>query len=390
MLVRSAILSALALAASVSADIHNPKAAAKLLRSARRLQEENNGNQQNQQQEGQEGQENQWDMDDGSFLNQYSLKLISCNAGETIYTENGYEANSVVLRLCPKEDCDSQSRKGCSSGYGDFVVGLQTYIDAFFEDQGDNIEEGRDEFGECRQYEAENGYEEWQQRYQANANNGYQNYNRYQNYENYEVQQYAEQTYYIGPTCTADGSDVRVALFSDENCAYESNTAFEKISNGWSLPYYSGGLVSTNCFDCAQMNDNYEYEQASICAGTYELGSYFCEEKMAYTGYNSAKTQGCDKIYDMIPHSMKEMPKLTSNVVKAIIWSLVAVSAIVGLMWLGCCRSQRVLGRSGDDGVLIDEKAAVAEGTSKGDEPVIVPDKRPNPVLRLFGISGWS
>lgn len=163
----STLLLLASIAAPAFADISHPEVAAKLLRSARRLEAEGGEQQQDeaagqeageQQQQDQQQQqayeEEQWtqqindrfssakmegqvwpqntDYDtDFNFLWKYSLKMISCQSDVPVLRENGsYDNNSVVLRLCPhdKGGCNSNKQMGCSRGYGDFVVSLETYM----------------------------------------------------------------------------------------------------------------------------------------------------------------------------------------------------------------------------------------------------------------------
>jgi len=242
------------------------KNAAKVLRAARRVEEGQ-----------EEEQEGEYD-----YLGKYNLKLIGCKAGEQVRDpETGeYEYNAVVVRLCPSEfGCDSDATRGCGSGYGDFVVGINTFVDAYFEDQRDNMNWDDnfevDRYAQCEEYEQEAA-------------------------EDDQAQQNANQ-YFIGPTCVEDGVDIRLAVFEDEACTYESETAFETISNGWSLPYSSGGIVSTSCIDCMEVNENGEYEQREMCQQLYEESASKCEEKMEYYSYYGQNVQGCEYIAEMMP-----------------------------------------------------------------------------------------
>jgi hypothetical protein len=214
----------------------------------------------------------------------YTLKMISCNAGETVINaENGeYEYSAAVFRLCPTESgCDSDNTRGCDAGYGDFVVGLNTYVDAFFEDQRDNMQWDDnfqvDEYAECKEYEVENDGDD--------ANNPYANYQ-----------------FFIGPTCAEDGLDVKLAVFSDETCMTESEVAFEDLSNGWALPYSSGGIVSTKCTDCLSYNDDEAaYELREMCQELYENAGSKCETNMEYYSYYGQNVQGCEYITEILP-----------------------------------------------------------------------------------------
>lgn len=245
------------------------KNAAKVLRAARKLDQDQN--------------DDQADEDEFAYVAKYTLKMISCDAGTSVPNENGeYDSyGAAIFRLCPSESgCSDDASRGCGAGYGDYVVPLQTFVDAYFEDQRDNMNWDDqfqvDQYAECKEYEMEQDDD-------ANQN------------QNDQAQ------YFVGPTCTADGADIRLAVFSDEDCVYESETSFETISNGWSLPYSSGGLVSTSCIDCLAYNDDGEYELREMCQELYENAGYKCETEMEYYSYYGQNTQGCDNIAQLLP-----------------------------------------------------------------------------------------
>jgi len=110
-----------------------------------------------------------------------------------------------------------------------------------------------DDFGQCTQYEGEND--------DANGNN--------------------DIAYYIGPGCSEDGTGVKMGVYEDEYCYEESGTSFETISNGWSLPYNDGGLVSTQCTDCTDDDGGIR----EMCLDLYDYSPHRCEAELEYTHY---------------------------------------------------------------------------------------------------------
>ena len=254
----AAILCLAGLASQAMAMTVSHKNAAKVLRAARRLDGQEEG--------------------EFAYLMKYNLKMVQCAAGQTVVNaENGeYEYSAVVVRLCPSDSCDSDSTTGCGAGYGDYVVGIQTFVNAYFEDQRDNMQWDDDtfkvdEFTECREYEVEKD---------DDAN---------------QVQ------YFVGPSCTSNGKDIALALFEDETCTTRSATAFEDISNGWTLPYSSGGLVSTQCIGCMEYNDDGAGDLREMCQKTYENAGYKCETNLEYYSYYGKNEQGCELIKELLP-----------------------------------------------------------------------------------------
>lgn len=252
--------SALLLAASASvASANTVRATAKLLSQARRLED---GNQQ-QQEEG----------DEYSFLAGYSAKLISCVAGETYQdVDGGSEYSSVIFRLCPADSCDSSSALGCKNGYGDYVVGINTFTQTWLEEMREEMNQddkmNMNEFSECRQFgqAAEDG-----------------------------------SLYYVGPTCSGT-TGIKLGFFADETCSTApEGVSFEDVA-GWTLPY-SDGLVNGDCHACAQTNDQGEQELSALCMDNY-MNSGKCEAKMDKNSqYSSNDETACEYITSIAPKS---------------------------------------------------------------------------------------
>lgn len=110
--------------------------------------------------------------------------------------------------------------------------------------------------------------------------------------------------YYIGPTCSSNGKHVYLGVFQDASCTVPApQGTYEKYNYyGKSLPYSTESLVSNDCIDCEQVDDennaqnnyngnqnnyngggnNYYYddrEVAEVCARSYEESAK-CEKGM--------------------------------------------------------------------------------------------------------------
>jgi hypothetical protein len=241
------------------------------------------------------------------------LKLVGCKAGETVTNpENGeYEYSAAIFRLCPTESgCSDTS--GCGSGYGDYVVGLATYVEAYFEDQRDNMQWDDafqvDKYAKCEQYKVEN-----------NQDNG----------EN----QYADMAFYIGPSCTSDGKDVALAVFEDETCTYASEVAFESLSNGWSLPFSEGGMVTTNCMSCQDYNDNGEAEIREMCQELTSFATSKCEEKMETFSSAGQVVDGCEYISELMPAQMSSSKGKGGKIFGWFVFIAVVVGLAAYVVW---------------------------------------------------------
>lgn len=216
----------------------------KLLRNARRLEDGANDD---------GGNDAAAEENMEAFLMDYSIKFMKC-LPDQVLTDADYNDHFgvVIFRMCPANQCSNDN--GCKSGYADFAIDVGTYVNAFFEDQQDNMNwddnfdgEG---FGQCNQYNV------------GDDDGG-------------------DIDYYIGPGCTEDGLGVKMGLYEDKYCYQESETSFETISNGWSLPYNDGGLVSTKCIDCTEDDGALR----DLCLDMYDYAQHRCESNIEYTHY---------------------------------------------------------------------------------------------------------
>jgi hypothetical protein len=238
-----------------------------------------------------------------AFLGDYNLKLLTCNSKEVFVNpaDGSSEYGSVIFRLCPtKGECSDAAGKGCKDGYGDFIVGMNSFVEEYLQQKRDEMQADDnfkvEQLGECRQYEADKDGD------------------------------YADGVYYVGPTCSADGTGIRVALFSDEGCmTLEESITFEEISAGISLPYAEGGLVSDYCEACYSVNDNGEAGLNELCMNLYELSGK-CESKMETYHYTGIQEGACETISALLPKSKK-----SGSAGKVIGWLFFAM-VVVGLV----------------------------------------------------------
>jgi len=369
---------ALALAAVVSATVSttvdassirgNTKASKKLMQKATRILEQNYANYANGNQNYQNGyyQQQQGGGQDAeySYLMGYSIKLLTCLSGQqTVSYETGeVDMSTVVFRLCPVDSCDDESLQGCDEGYGDYTVGLSTFLEAYMEGQQEQQQQQQQQNNNGQQYNYNyqdggtnqgNGmsmvyYSSYGQEFDVseyarecrefnmeefnnNNNNGNgQYYNgQYGNNGNGN----AAYNLYMGPACASDGKGVRLAIFSDQYCSYENtDVSFNTLTNGMfsTIPYFvsetsssssaSDGdddgddsssttttefvsLVPDTCMSCTNINGNNGYEVSEVCTRTFEQSSARCEANLEWKssssgGYSDDKS--CGLINDLL------------------------------------------------------------------------------------------
>lgn len=276
--------------ASLASSAFAAPISSKLMRAARRLEEN-----------GDEAEEEEY-----AFLADYKLKLIGCKSGEYyVNPENGEnEYSSVVFRLCPKDSCDDEGSAGCTSGNGDFVVGLNTFVESYLEDKREDMQQDDafkvEEFGECREYEVD-----------QDANDD-------------EDENENQNQYFVGPACSEDGTEIVLDMFVEETCTTKSEeVTFYEISNGLTLPYSAGGLVSSYCESCAGYNDDGEWELSEMCQELYQ-NSGKCETNMESYHYAGQQLESCEFIESLVPRSSG------AGAGKVIGWLFFAVIALGG------------------------------------------------------------
>jgi len=246
-----------------------------------------------------------------AFLMDYSMKFMSCIPDEVL-TDADYNDHFgvVIFRLCPSNKCSDDN--GCKSGYADFAIDIGTYVDAFLEDQADNMNwddnfDGGD-FGQCTEYESQNENDDGE-----NA------------------------VYYVGPGCTEDEEGVKMGVYEDQYCYEQSEVSFESISNGRSLPYENGGLVSTQCTGCTDDDGG----MREMCLDLYDYSPYRCEEEFDFQHYYydvnfemyryGQDTTGCTKIDVMQkPRSTFSQEAVWTDAILAV---MLLVVTVAGYAW---------------------------------------------------------
>lgn len=281
----------------------------KLMSKARRLDEEN--------------------AVDYSWISGYSLKFLGCfhvsqwnNDAEDEEDVRIMTKRLVRFRLCPTDTCSAEQGAGCDSGYGDYVLDMSTYTQAYLEakeeaqqnaceqykencacDGDDNDDEEacenecfsnagmdycvRDEdaievrdYMECAQYEIPEADDD----------------NRRRRLEDGEEEE--EAAYYIGPYCANQGGSIHLGFFTDDTCSeYADDNAgastYYSLS-GSSLPYSKKSLVSKECMTCLaskEENDDDAEEQEDetneACEQVYQAAGK-CESYLSTDYPNEA------------------------------------------------------------------------------------------------------
>lgn len=207
-----------------------------------------------------------------------------------------YTKRLVRFRLCPSGSCSSSSGSGCASGYGDYIIDMDTFVEAFVEarrqdseaacehqinyvcdcedDDGKDdgfdrdyceydclVDAGMEECVDQNPYVDDQAQEEEQemdrffecQQLEWGENQQYNNQNQY-NYNNNGE----EIVYYAGPYCSEQGGSIKVGVFTDDACtAFAEDVTFYDIT-GYTIPYLTESIVSQDCLSCMEPQDEEE------------------------------------------------------------------------------------------------------------------------------------
>jgi len=265
----------------------------KLLSQARRLDEENEV--------------------DLSFLTGYSLKFQGCHH-VTQWNGDAADAEDVRImtkrlvrfRLCPSGTCSNDDASGCSSDYGDYVLDMNTYVDAYVEAKEEECEQFKENCA-CED-NGDDAYDEDACEYQCLVDAGmgscYREEGAFEPQEYTQCAQYEapegddegrrldedeeEAAYYIGPYCGNQGGGVYLGLFTDDTCTEfaddTSGSYTYKQMAGESLPFASSSIVGDDCISCLQQQDGdddaAEDEASETCQALYQASGK-CESGMS-------------------------------------------------------------------------------------------------------------
>lgn len=201
----------------------------------------------------------------------------------------------VRFRLCPTEYCSIDKAAGCTSEYGDYVIDMNIYLEAFTE----SVTEYNT--AQCEYLEATSGCDNDNNNgngdyclYDYYAANGVAEicaeYNPYQNNYNGDNQQeafdladytYCAQAnlqnnngnnrqldqnaveYYMGPYCAEQGGSIYLGLFTDDSCTsfaddYGGKEAFYSMT-GREMPYGETNMITMDCYSCEDAAVQYNY-----------------------------------------------------------------------------------------------------------------------------------
>jgi hypothetical protein len=282
---------------------------------------------------------------DFSWVADFSIKFQGCHHVSQ-WNADADEDNDVKIqttrlvrfRLCPTESCSTASGGGCTSGYGDYIIDMNTFLESYY-DAADEYSEWKcesiasqsscgnddgndDDEDKCLYdfYESQGVVDE------CSDNNPYNDDQEEE--EQFSLADYVEcaqaefnnderrldeeeVAYYLGPYCSEQGGAIYMGMFTDDTCSSFADgqggaTTYASFA-GKSLPYSGKSVITMDCFSCKENedanendgNDNDDEDQViEMCEEIYQQAGK-CETGLEATGYVSesmANENACNYI----------------------------------------------------------------------------------------------
>lgn len=289
--------------------------------------------------------EDEWDGNN-NWVQGYSVKFQGCvnikqwNDEADDEEDVKISTKSLVrFRLCPSDTCSATKAAGCTSGYGDYVIDMATFMASHMEAKQQIDEVNCENFinGQCNcedDDDKDDGFDRDYCEYdcfndagmfECIERNPYDDDEQEQ--EQFDIQEYMEcqqidipddqrrrlednnngeeeeVQYFVGPYCGSQGGEIYMGLFTDDTCTeMAEDVSFEELM-GFELPYSDPtSLVAATCIQCTEpvrdedQNEGDQQDEDNVLEACEELymGAGKCEAKlpsgMVYEVNNNACT----------------------------------------------------------------------------------------------------
>lgn len=268
-----------------------------------------------------------------AWISGYSIKFQGChNIKQWNHNAEGEEDIKISteplvrFRLCPTDSCSANSAAGCKTGYGDYVIDMNSFLGSYYQAYRENLE------ATCATFLAnscacEEGEDQEQCEYdcyvngnmpQCVMNNPYEAEGEQQQNQQFEVQNYLacaqfkaqrrelndEVKYYVGPYCGSQGGAIFLGLFTDDTCTTEAvDVAFNDLA-GYELPHSASSIVDASCLSCMEpadvneqnANDQADADVVSESCETIYMTAGKCEASLAVEVNASPNNAACNYI----------------------------------------------------------------------------------------------
>ena len=278
---------------------------------------------------------------DMTWIVDFSIKFQGCHHVSQ-WNEEADEDEDVRIstkrlirfRLCPSNTCSTSDAGGCSAGYGDYIIDMNTYL-ALYTEAVQEVNENRCQYIEnyvcaCADDDGQDdAFDEDKCLYDCYTAQGVvdicaeenpYNDDEQEQEERFELAEYIEckqlevqnddrrklndeeeVEYYMGPYCAEQGGAIFLGVFTDESCTSfaddNGGTSTYYSLTGSEMPYGAETIMGMDCVSCMEPaeddgNDNDDEDEAVIiemCEMIY-TSSGKCETNL---GVDSPNTNAC-------------------------------------------------------------------------------------------------
>lgn len=253
------------------------------------------------------------DAFDETWVMNYSIKFQGCHHVSQWNAEAAddedvrvYTQRIVRFRLCPTDSCLSSDAGGCDSGFGDYVLDMNLFMENFLEAQMNAEEFACENYREnvcgCEDDDQKDDqFDRDECEYDCYVNGGMDYCIQDENQEAVDLARYAaceqfevqadddnrrldedEVQYYMGPYCASQGGQILMGLFTDDTCTmYADSSAgkstYASLTGGETMPYSSSTIIGSDCMTCLEdqmQNDDDaedEDEVKQACEEIYQM-----------------------------------------------------------------------------------------------------------------------
>lgn len=248
---------------------------------------------------------------DNSWVAGYSIKFQGCynvqqwnTAANSVDDVRLKTKRLVRFRLCPTNFCSSSNAGGCNGGYGDYIIDMNTFVNAYYEAKL-SAEALACQSHACNCEGAKNPDYCDYDCYLAAGMPYCSETNPYTNQSvvpidvgNYMTcSEYNSDNYFLGPYCSNQGGSLFMGVFTDDTCSEFADTSsglttFKAISGG-DLPFGDASIVGANCLSCAATDNAGSGDSVgSQCSTIYSIAGK-CESNLASGTTSYPNTRGC-------------------------------------------------------------------------------------------------
>lgn len=273
--------------------------------------------------------QNQDDAITYNWVSGYSLKFQGCEAIKQWNDNANDDADVriatkrlVLFRLCPSDTCSARKAAGCNSGYGDYVVDMDVFVEAWLEAHQQQIETKCQSYlnSNCNCQDSDDKADDFNADYceydcfkktdmtECIDRNPYVDDQGQQQQVN--MQDYAEckqlnnvnddgNAYYMGPYCSEQGGAITLGVFNDDACTEFATVSYATIT-GMQLPFSeSSSIVTADCISCLEQNNdqngNDQYDADQVRDSCEQLYTYAgkCEAALPSGMVTSPNNNAC-------------------------------------------------------------------------------------------------